>query len=103
MADLEALGADEATMERYRAVLAGRDGDDGPLAIPPENHAVVRLFERSFTQRLYAGAAGVCVGLDYTGVEATARMTQTETTGAMIDDLRLMEAEMLRLMREDRR
>lgn len=92
---------DKATIAKYQAG-PGRAQYDGPVQVPPENHAVVRLFERSLTQRRFAGMAAVCVGLDYSGVEAAARMGGSEMTAGRLDDLRVMEAEMLAFMSERR-
>jgi hypothetical protein len=51
----------------------------------------VRLFCASGTQWRFAGAAGLPVGLDYTGVEAAARALGVPMTTSLFENLRIME------------
>lgn len=66
----------------------------------PENWETVQVFIRCATQWRYAGMAGQPTGLDYSAVESVMRMRAVEDQSDTLDRLRIMEGEVLRVLRE---
>jgi Phage related hypothetical protein (DUF1799) len=61
----------------------------------PENHLALVLLQKLGTQWLWNGAATLRLGLNYSAVEATARMAQIEMTPDLLARLQLMEVSAL--------
>ena len=57
----------------------------------PENEEAVLLFAAAGTQWRRAGMTGIPTGLDYAGVEATARAQGIAWTADLLSKLRTME------------
>lgn len=68
----------------------------------PENWETVQVFIRCATQWRHAGMAGQPTGLDYPAVESVMRMRSVavQEMGDLLDRIRIMEGEVLRVMRE---
>lgn len=96
MSQLRALGVPEDQIEP----VARSQQDRATPMIWPENEKSLRLFLAVQTQWCYLAGFGVvaATGLDYTRVEATARMAKIPMTTQRFDDIRVMEAEARSLM-----
>ena len=68
----------------------------------PDAWDAVRVFAAVGTQWRRAGMTGVPTGLDYAGVEAAARAVGVAWTGALLDQLRVMEHAALGVMNDAR-
>jgi hypothetical protein len=96
MAELRSYGVPEDKI----AEVARSQQDRATPVIWPENAASFRWFLDVQTQwRLVVGfGVSLWLGLDYPGIEASARMAGRRTTPRMFDDMRLMEAHARSLM-----
>ena len=90
--DLRALGASDETLAEW-------EGAREPFALWPDAGPAFELFTASATQWTVAGMGGV-LGLDYTAVRVVAEWIGVVVNRAIFDDLRVMEAEAVRLFRE---
>jgi len=66
----------------------------------PENWEAVQVFIRCATQWRYAGMAGQPTGLDYPALESVMRMRGVDDLADTFDRIRIMEGEVLRVLRE---
>jgi hypothetical protein len=73
------------------------------IELPEELQKPVCLFFALGTQWRHAGMTGLRIGLDYTAIEATARMLDIEMTPQLLVDLRVMEDEALATWAEKQR
>jgi len=104
---LEAYGAPPETIAANRAFLLPKQADEDFLVFP-ENANAVRVFAALATQWKMVSLSTMDraevrqVGLDYTAIEPTARMTGVQFEGDDFDRLRVMEAEALTAWAEAR-
>ena len=68
----------------------------------PDAWDAARVFAAAGTQWRRAGMTGVPTGLDYAGVEAAARAVGVAWTGALLEQLRIMESAALGVMNDAR-
>ena len=80
------------------------DYDDDDFGVWPDNWEAVQLFSGLSTQWRHAGMAGVAVGLDYTAVRAVFDMQAIKRKHwpELLDRIRVLEAEALSVMRENK-
>lgn len=65
------------------------DGDD--FTIWPDNVPALELFLGAITQMRVNDFSGLPIGLDYAGLEATARLRRTKLTPKLFEDIQTME------------
>lgn len=73
------------------------------MAVWPENWPAVRLFLAVETQWRRAGMAGTPTGLDYAVLPAACRALGLRYNARLLARLKIIEAEALRAMAEERR
>ena len=97
--ELRAWGADESTINRWRKHLETRE-KDSDLLVLPELWPACELYLRCQTQWVYAGMAGVMIGLNYPGVDVV--MQHGGYDADAFAGLQVIESEILRLTYERR-
>ena len=90
--DLRALGASDETLAKW-------EGAKETFALWPDAGPAFDLFTACATQWRVAGMGGV-LGLDYKAVQVVAQWMEIVVDRSVFDDLRVMEAEAVRLFRE---
>lgn len=80
--------------------LPDEEEEETDYRVLPENWETVQVFIRCATQWRYAGMAGQPTGLDYSAVESVMRMRAVDDQSDALDRLRIMEGEVLRVLRE---
>lgn len=90
--DLRALGASDETLAEW-------EGAKEPFSLWPDAGPAFDLFTACATQWRVAGLGGV-LGLDYKAVQVVAEWIGVVVNRAIFDDLRVMEAEAVRLFRK---
>ena len=100
---LEQLQALGAPPEVVAARTAAPADPPAPVEIWADHWPAWCWFLAAATQWRYAGETAVPLGLDYGGVEATARMAEIEVTPARFSELRLLETAAVSALLERRR